>query len=235
MVYNKLNKRLKCCADFIKKGEIVLDVGTDHGYLPLYLLEAGICSKIYASDINEGPLNKAISNIEKYGYAENTVFYLRDGIGNCPSDVTTVVIAGMGGETAAGIIKNASFVSYPQIIIQPQSKIKELKEALYSISYNIDDAVLCKDGDRLYIVYKCSHAEEITTDYTEIVDELLFSNNDPLLVKYIKKIKKLCEKRLNGLLNSESSLSGEIEEAKKELNKILSAEHRAEVLYGKDF
>ena len=107
---NKLSKRLSACADFVPQGAHVADVGCDHGYLSIYLLQNGIASKVYAGDINEGPLQSAVLNAEKAGLKERISFYLSDGVKNIPKNFDTLVCAGMGADTMISILENAPWL-----------------------------------------------------------------------------------------------------------------------------
>ena len=102
-----LSDRLLACAGFIKKGSRVADIGCDHGYLSLYLLQNGIASSVIASDVNEGPLESARRNAQKFGFQEKIEFYLSDGVQSIPRDFDTMVCAGMGADTIMSIIAGA--------------------------------------------------------------------------------------------------------------------------------
>ena len=102
-----LSSRLEAACRFVNSGDRVADVGCDHGYLGIYLLKNNIASFVYASDINEGPLNAAVFNAEKFGVRDKIKFYLSDGVRNIPRDFDTLVCAGMGGDTMISILEAA--------------------------------------------------------------------------------------------------------------------------------
>ena len=108
-------------------------MGCDHGYLSIYLLQNGIASKVYAGDINEGPLQSAVLNAEKAGLKERISFYLSDGVKNIPKNFDTLVCAGMGADTMISILENAPWLQHKQyrLILQCQSKIHCLRQYLY--------------------------------------------------------------------------------------------------------
>ena len=90
-----LSNRLLACCQFVRPGDRVADVGCDHGYLGIHLLQQGIASSVIASDVKEGPLHGAVLNARKYGVGERISFYLSDGVRQIPRDFDCVVCAGM--------------------------------------------------------------------------------------------------------------------------------------------
>ena len=108
-----LDNRLTACAELVGGEGIVCDVGTDHAYLAAELINSGKCSKVIASDINEGPLDSARKTVEKYGITDKVELVLSDGLKNVSLDgVSDIVIAGMGGETIAAIIGSIESMPY---------------------------------------------------------------------------------------------------------------------------
>ncbi|MBR6874655.1 MAG: SAM-dependent methyltransferase, partial [Ruminococcus sp.] len=104
------DNRLLACARLVR-GSRAADVGTDHGYLPMYLVQNGICESALACDINEKPLASARENIEKAGLSDKIGVYLSDGLGSVPCEgITDVIVAGMGGELIADIISRANWI-----------------------------------------------------------------------------------------------------------------------------
>ena len=103
-----MNKRLELIASILPHGRGFADVGTDHGYLPVYMAQHGYSGKIIASDINEGPLSTAVASARQAGVEDRICFRLCDGLDGCGSEeLDTVVIAGMGGDTICGILDRA--------------------------------------------------------------------------------------------------------------------------------
>ena len=105
-----LSERLQVCANFVAKGDRVADIGCDHGYLGIYLLQNGIASSMIEADVNEGPLQSALINASKYGVADKMKFYLSDGAQNIPRDFDTLVCAGMGADTMMHILDHATWL-----------------------------------------------------------------------------------------------------------------------------
>ena len=128
-----LSDRLLAACRFVKPGDRVADVGCDHGYLGIYLLNNNIASHVIASDINEGPLHAAVLNSEKYGVRDRIQFFLSDGVQKIPREFDTLVCAGMGGDTMISILEAAPWLKCDQyrLILQCQSKRPELRQWLY--------------------------------------------------------------------------------------------------------
>ena len=147
--------RLKTAASLVRPGGVTVDVGTDHGYIPIWLLQQGICSFAVASDINKGPLDRARENSVKYGVADRLALYLCDGLDGVEPEkngVTDVCICGMGGELIAAIVTRSAYVKEKKcsLILQPMSSGYELRKSLLEDGFVIREEVLCQAAGRVY-------------------------------------------------------------------------------------
>lgn len=149
-----LSSRLLACCDFVAPGDRVADIGCDHGYLGIYLLHKGIASEVIASDINEGPLQSAVRNSEKFGVRDKIRFYLSDGVRSIPREFDTMVCAGMGGDTMVSILSAAPWLQSDQyrLVLQCQSKTPLLRKYLSDNGWRIAQEKVLKDGKFLYTV-----------------------------------------------------------------------------------
>ena len=127
-----LNQRLQACAAWITDGKTVCDVGTDHAYLAAELLRKERCRHVIASDIGEGPLQAARRTLEQAGLLQRATLLLSDGLEQVDkTDVSHVVIAGMGGETIIHILQPCDWVKQAvQLILQPMTKVPVLRQWL---------------------------------------------------------------------------------------------------------
>jgi tRNA (adenine22-N1)-methyltransferase len=151
----KLPERLKAIAACIDGGASVADIGTDHGLLPVYLARNRLARCLIASDISEGSLKAARRSAEKYAVTDKIMFITAPGLdGIVETDADTVVIAGVGGETIAGILNDAPWTKHRDIklILQPQSKIDVLCRFLYDNGYLIGDTKTILDRGRQYTI-----------------------------------------------------------------------------------
>lgn len=149
-----LSKRLLVCCGLVAPGDRVADIGCDHGYLGIYLLQKGIASSVIAADINEGPLQSAIKNAAKYDVSGKITFHLSDGARNIPRDFDTMVCAGMGADTMISILEDAPWLkdSRYRLILQCQSKTAALRKYLSEHDFRICEESVVKDGKFLYTV-----------------------------------------------------------------------------------
>ena len=153
MIIPLSNRLLECCR-FVHPGDRVADIGCDHGYLGIYLLKNQIASHVIAADINEGPLNAAVFNSEKYGVRDRIQFYLSDGVKSIPREFDTMVCAGMGGDTMISILDAAPWLKEGnyRLILQCQSKRPELRKYLGENGWFIQNETVLKDGKFLYTI-----------------------------------------------------------------------------------
>lgn len=149
-----LSSRLLCCAGFVCPGDRVADIGCDHGYLGIHLLQNGIARSVIAADVNEQPLLSATRNAEKYGVREKMAFYLSNGVGNIPRDFDVLVCAGMGGDTMVSILDAAPWLKDKKyrLILQCQSKTPMLRKFLSENGWRITEESVLQDGRFLYTV-----------------------------------------------------------------------------------
>ena len=154
-----LSTRLLACAAYVPKGSRVADIGCDHGYLGIHLLQQGIARSVIASDVREGPLQCAVRNAEKYGVSREMSFHLSDGVRCIPRDFDVLVCAGMGGDTMISILEAAPWLksgSY-RMVLQCQSKTPMLRQYLSDHGWRITEESVLRDGRFLYTVMEVSY------------------------------------------------------------------------------
>lgn len=151
----RLDSRLSAIAELVRDNKRVADVGTDHAYLPLWLVRSGKCPYAIACDIREGPLANARKNVLAYGCRDMVDLRLCDGLSAvCGDEVDDVVIAGMGGDLISRIIAAADWLkdSKKRLVLQPMSSVEELRDYLCSAGFEIIREKVCIDGDKIYTV-----------------------------------------------------------------------------------
>lgn len=154
------DNRLLTCAKLVK-GNKAVDVGTDHGYLAVYLISEGICDTVIACDVNEKPLNAARKTVKKSGYEEKIEVVLSDGLDNVKSDgVTDIIMAGMGGELIVKLLEKCSWIKDKgnsiNLVLQPMSKSHILRKWLFDNNFSVEKELACEDGGFVYSVMQIS-------------------------------------------------------------------------------
>ena len=184
----KLDARLQAVLDFVPEGGAVADIGTDHGYLPVYLLQKKYITSAIAADIGAEPLEHARRTARQYGVEEQLRFLRCDGLqGIDPKDVDTVVIAGMGGETIIHILSQAPWTKNgdTMLLLQPMTKQEELRRWLNENGYAQYAERLVRDKNYLYPVFTVCGGAQTALSVGEIYGgldiEVLVMDNDEVI------------------------------------------------------
>lgn len=224
-----LSNRLQAVADLATHGMVVADVGTDHGYIPIYLIESGKSSHAIAMDINEGPLLRAKEHIREYGLADRIETRLSDGVKALkPGECDCVIIAGMGGALVNRILEDGKtvFENLKEFVLQPQSELSKVREYLCANDYTVvaEDMVL-EDG-KFYPMMKVIKGQAVKYNVIELrYGKLLLEQRHPVLKLFLEKEIQTKEKILANLEREsgahievrKTELRAELEEAKEAL------------------
>ena len=205
----KLSSRLLSCASMVRPGGVAADVGTDHGYLAVYLVEQGICPVVFASDIREEPLSAARRSAEKAGLTEQIRFCLSDGLRELPvSGIDTVICAGMGGENIIHILESEPKVFDPekQLILQPQSKTAELRRWLGENGFSVRRESLSQDGKFIYTAMEAEYGSGGPVPPVEqYMPEALLRSGNPLVPAYFSRVKQGVLMTVEGLRQAKTA------------------------------
>ena len=148
--------------------KVVADVGCDHGYVSIYLVQSGIAGRAIAMDVRKGPLSGAGDNIREYGLSEKIETRLSDGLtALLPGEADALVIAGMGGKLMIRILRdgNPKVLGLKEAILQPQSDIDEFRRFLRSEGYVIaDEKIILDEGKYYFPMHVCITADSMETD-----------------------------------------------------------------------
>ena len=212
----ELSKRLKRIAEHVDKCESVADIGTDHGYIPIYLVKEGICKKAIASDINKGPIEKAKVNVAFEGVSNKVKCLLGPGLNPLKvGEVNGVILAGMGGNLTRDILlaDMDKVKKYDFIILQPAQNPEVLREFLYKNDYEIIDEDLIKDEGRFYELFKVKYNEN--SEKLVFEDELYYEVSPLLREKGHPSFKEFIEEKINRCETILSFIKEDTEAAKK--------------------
>ncbi len=198
----RLDERLALCAEFVREGARLADVGTDHAYLPVWLACNGKIISAVACDVRVKPLENAKTNIYKY-HAENIVSTaLSDGLDNISPDLADdIVFAGMGGELIAKIIMRTQWLrdGNKRLILQPMSRADTLRLFLCENGFHIQQEKACISSDKSYSVMLCVY-DGIKRNCSDIFKYtgLLENDNSQEAKRYIYVINDKLKKKLKG-------------------------------------
>ena len=188
----ELSKRLKFIIKNVDKTNVLADIGTDHGYIPLYAVKNKICKRAIATDINKLPLDKAKLNAILEGVDEELEFRLGNGLEPLKDkEAHVVIIAGMGGNLIKEILEKSinKVNELDYLVLQPAQNPEVLREYLYNNGYEIIKEDLCLDEEIYYELFKVKRKEGEDTKldpiYYEVSPKLLMEKH-PLLKDYLK-------------------------------------------------
>lgn len=192
----KLDDRLLAVANCVPCGAYLADVGTDHGYLPIWLAEKGVICGAVASDIHKAPLDSADKNIRENGFSSLIHTVLTDGLQGLEGyPVTDIAIAGMGGMMIKGILEKAPFVKERRLrlILQPMQHIPDLRKYLYENGFAITKETQATADGKFYQII-CAVYCGIPQMYTE-TDLLLGQYNITHRHENMENFSRLCQRQ----------------------------------------
>lgn len=202
-----ISKRLLCCASMVQPGSRVADIGTDHGYLGIYLLQTGAARHVIACDLRKDPLENARRNAKLFGVDGEMELRLSDGLEKIlPDEVDTVVMAGMGGDLIQRILSQCPWRKREglQFILQPQSAGNVLRRWLCEDGFEIRREEPVQDGHFLYTVMAIRQGEPAPlTPGTEYASPALLASGSPLVGNYLARVENALQETVRGLTNAE--------------------------------
>lgn len=218
-----ITERLKKAAELIGETEILADIGCDHGYLPIYLLEKNKISFAYACDVREGPLKAARKNISAYGFSDKTEIIKSDGLINLTDKKVNVIsICGMGGRLIAKILSDS--LEYAKkadkLVLQPMTEAYVLREFLRDNGFIIKKEVLAREDDRFYNIICVEFGEEQYTDeFSMYFGGNLSESDEPHVLEYLEKNYRIFSSNLNAKRGREDT--GILEKLVEKLEKTI--------------
>lgn len=224
----ELSKRLQAVADLVTPGYTIADVGTDHAYIPIYLVEKGIVQRAVAMDINEGPLDRATEHIKENKLENQIQTRLSNGLQHLQKgEVDTVILAGMGGNLMINIL-NEDFNktnSLKECILQPQSEVFKVRTFLLEKGFLFIEENMVLDDGKYYPMMKVIPPEKIEeikpVFWSEIeirYGKLLLEEKNPILKQFLERESGIRKDILSKLEQVEGI---HISERKAELNQEL--------------
>ncbi len=201
-----ISPRLLCCAAMLK-GDVICDIGTDHAYLPAYLIQSGKAKQIIATDVKQGPLNSAMGTLKRFQVEQDVKLVLSDGFDKVnPKGLTDVVIAGMGGETIRDILAapSAAFIKNNiNLVLQPMTKAEVLRSWLAENGFIITRETAVKDA-RVYTVIQAVYTGEVQTNSPMQNYLGKLRRTDPLTKIYVAGIQERLHHKATRLMEAGS-------------------------------
>ena len=214
---SKLNKRLLCASEFVRQDAYFADIGTDHAYLPLFLLESGRIKGAVAADINKGPLEVAKKNAREMGVFDKISFVLTDGArGLSDMGITDYAICGMGGELISDIIESSPHLKDKavRLILGPMSKQAHLRRYLAKNGFSIVREAYSCDVGKYYLTLvteytgRCEEIGAFEAEFGNLPPRAEFS---PEMTGYIETKIKALKKIIRGKKRGNAAIAEEEE------------------------
>lgn len=202
----KLKPRLAAIAGLVPEGDTVADIGTDHAYIPVFLVKSGKMKRGVASDVKRGPLEKAREVIKRYQLEDRIETRLGNGLEVLRAgEADTIVMAGMGGVLIRNLLEagKESLEGVKRMVLQPMNAQEVVREWLAKNGFEIVDETLAREKERIYQVIAAQPGRQQTEDpfYYEI-GKILIEKNHPLLPDLLRSKEKEYTKIIAGLKGS---------------------------------
>lgn len=247
MKHTQLSKRLKFVSDFITPGHILADIGTDHGFIPISMVQEGKIPNAYAMDINKGPLERADEHIKEACLENKIETRLSDGLEKLKAhEAETVLIAGMGGSLIIKILTEGAHAleGVKELVLSPHTEADLVREYLKGTDFVIVREGMVVDAGKYYVVIKAVRTDKAHDIYETPAEEcipdgvtqemyktlcikygkLLIQEKSLVLKEFLNKEKSKYNIIYNGLKDSKTENGIKRKEAvKEELQQIETA------------
>ncbi|MGL4850033.1 MAG: tRNA (adenine(22)-N(1))-methyltransferase [Clostridium sp.] len=221
----ELSKRLEMILENIEEKDCLLDVGTDHGYIPIEGIKRNLSKKAIAADINKDPLDKAKLNAIFEGVDEQIEVRLGNGLDVIEKDeVSTVVIAGMGGNLIRDILeKGKEKIENAEILLLPAQNPEVLRKYLYTNGYKIQKEDICLDEGIFYEFFKVRVSDEDKTELEDVyyeISPILIRSKNTLMKEFLESKKEKVMKILENIKDESESATKRKKELEEKIDII---------------
>lgn len=219
-----LSERLKTVASFVEENSIVADIGSDHAYLPCYLVHSGIITQAIAGEVVRGPFESALKQVKSEGLAEHIDVRFGDGLEVIqPTDgVQTVTIAGMGGPLIASILEAGKdkLHTVEKLILQPNIHAKAIREWAINNDWKIVDETILEEHGKIYEILVLKRGQMTLTDKELLIGPILLHHKSIVFTK--KWVNEMAEWRR--ILNqfNKINITSEVKQKKEELERKIA-------------
>ena len=195
-----LDERLTLAAALYPACELGADIGTDHGYLPCHLLEAGVCRQMILADVSQKALRRAEAEVVRRGLQTRATLVCADGLDALTERCDCVSLMGMGGETMAGILlRGRDRLDGATLVLSAHTELPLVRRAVLDLGYHLTRETLCRSGGRFYVFWRAEPGSAPMTEEEIRHGSLLFDEPSPLLADYLRWRLGVAEAKLSGL------------------------------------
>ena len=192
-----LSKRLLAATELVTRGNTVADIGCDHAYTSIYLCSEGIAPRVFAMDVNEGPLLAAVQHVAEARLEDRITIRRSDGLAAlAPGEAETILLCGMGGLLMMKILTDHPEVteSAKELILQPQSEVGQVRHFLHNSGYEITAERMVKEDGKFYVMLRAVKAEASQRYEAECFYEygkLLIEERNGILKEFLQREHRL--------------------------------------------
>lgn len=206
-----LTPRLMTVASLVPQCETCADIGCDHAQVAIWLARRNTARKIIASDVNEGPLSRAKAAVCAANLEDRVNCVLTNGLDKIPPQ-DCVIIAGMGGDLIADILKRAPWTKNGErtLILQPMTAAYRLREFLYQNGYTIEKETYAEEKEKLYAIIRAKPGKQICNNISELYVSPA-GEDDANCIKYAQRVINKLTSELDGLKRAEAPNQNDIE------------------------
>ena len=220
-----LDERLSLAASLYEPCEIGADIGTDHGLLPCYLLEAGVCQRMILADVSAKALRHAEEQVRQSRLEERSLLIRADGLDALTEPCGCVSVMGMGGETIADILRRGRDKLHGAVLVlSAHTEQRLVRQAVRDIGYHFTREALCRAAGRFYVVWRAEPGAAPMTEETIRYGGMLWEDSTPLLRDYLRHRIQFTQSKLAGLLSAAAPDQAAIADARRDLDWYLAKE-----------
>lgn len=225
----KLTPRLQCVADAAGACNLLADIGTDHAYIPVYMVQNGLAENAIASDIVDGPVKIARKNVSDRKLSGKIKVIKASGLESA-AGADTIVIAGMGGNLICDILQEnlKTAHSAKRLVLQPMARTEDVRRFLHKNGFEIAEEKLAKEENKIYnIIAAKSGNQSFDDEFYYYAGKKLFENRDKLLLEYLHKKAGILKRRADEMEKSQNtSVLNEVEKIRELQKRFLKEAER---------
>ncbi len=200
----RLDERLGLAYDLYAECDLAADIGTDHGYLPLTLLQSGKCRRMILTDISPDALNNARNHFVAAGMTNRAEFRLGDGMDPVTEACGMISILGMGGKTIRGMLeRGAGHLRGAKLLLSAHTDLFQVRSAVESIGYHLTKEIPCRAAGRFYLMMLSEPGAESLTEEEKRRGKRLTESENPMLAGYLQHRLKVVEAQIQGLRSTD--------------------------------